>query len=266
MEQISEPVPELNKPSLEYRAVKKVREAVNKLVAEVTTGEGADRLMLKAIRRGDYYYTERMLLSGVDANTEYEKQPALHIAAGRGFMDICVCLVRLGASVSQRDNKRNNQTALHVAVAANNQDVAAFLISSGEDINCIDSLGRTPLHIAALNGCRTLCTYLLSKGADPTLRDSSGSLPSEYLLSTESKAVEGNISEVPISSKQLHTIYNQVSGSKGYMTAADFRALWDSMDDMGTPKKLPVWIAKLPLEEKIGLHEFCIEALKTSAW
>ena len=127
-------------------------------------------------------------------------------------------------------------------------------------------MGRTPLHIAAMNGFRTLCTYLLSKGSDPKIKDSFGCLPAEYMLSIQSNVVKNNISAVPISDRQLKTIYYHLAGEEDHLTAAKFIELWDSLDDMGVPKKVPTWIAKLPPDGKIGLQEFCIEALKTSAW
>ena len=101
-EQVTEEVrkpeqnPPLDKTLMLFRTAQIIKKTVGRMVGEVTTGEGANRLLLRAIRQGDYFTTERMLLCGVDANTKYDEQPGLHIAAAGGFMDICICLVRLG--------------------------------------------------------------------------------------------------------------------------------------------------------------------------
>lgn len=60
----------------------------------------------------------------------------------------------------------HKKSKLHVAAASNKVADVLRLLAEGEDINCINDVGRTPLMVALIGDCWNAITTLLEHGAD----------------------------------------------------------------------------------------------------
>ncbi|KAL3673475.1 hypothetical protein V7S43_001185 [Phytophthora oleae] len=105
-------------------------------------------------------------------------QTVLHLAAEYEEVESLKLLLRAKAKVDAVDNKK--MTALHVAVGKGNLEIAQLLIETGRaNVNAVDSKGNTPLHWACIkNGDDQLelISFLISKGAKP-LKNGHGNTP-----------------------------------------------------------------------------------------
>ncbi|EKX53178.1 hypothetical protein GUITHDRAFT_100886 [Guillardia theta CCMP2712] len=53
-------------------------------------------------------------------------------------------------------------------------EAVKLLINLGAEINCVNSVGRTPLHYAAMEGRTEACACLLNLGASLTVKSNDG--------------------------------------------------------------------------------------------
>uniref|UniRef100_A0A0G4GGN5 Uncharacterized protein n=1 Tax=Chromera velia CCMP2878 TaxID=1169474 RepID=A0A0G4GGN5_9ALVE len=101
----------------------------------------------------------------LDAQTS-SGQTALHMAAGKGHMEVAKSLLEAGAEVDVKDRQQN--TALARACAASRQDIAALLIKQGATTRTQERLtGDTPLHMAVNAQHNGICEMLCKR--DPHL-------------------------------------------------------------------------------------------------
>ena len=75
---------------------------------------------------------------------------ALAIVATRGFVEMALSLLELGASINRKDV--NGRTALHGATCHAEENMANALVEKGASLVVEDDLGSTPLDLAATNG------------------------------------------------------------------------------------------------------------------
>ncbi|OXU24190.1 hypothetical protein TSAR_014511 [Trichomalopsis sarcophagae] len=81
------------------------------------------------------------------------------------------------------DKNHLGQTALHIAAKHGSIHVVEALVSSGADINCIDSVSRaTPLHLAAASRRADVIGILVMCGADINSRQTDGSSVLQVVL------------------------------------------------------------------------------------
>ncbi|KAE9029606.1 hypothetical protein PF005_g1645 [Phytophthora fragariae] len=96
-------------------------------------------------------------------------QTVLHLAAEYEEVESLKLLLRAKAKVDAVDNKK--MMALHVAVGKGNLEIVQLLIETGRaNVNVVDAKGNTPLHWACIkngDGQLELVSYLISKGAKP---------------------------------------------------------------------------------------------------
>ena len=78
---------------------------------------------------------------------KYPGGSPLHIASSKGFKDVIIKLIRLGADINQVDN--NGNTPLHLAY---NADIAQLLLDYGANKYITNRMGQTPLDIAYKRG------------------------------------------------------------------------------------------------------------------
>ncbi|KAL5711257.1 hypothetical protein ACHQM5_021732 [Ranunculus cassubicifolius] len=92
-------------------------------------------------------------------------QSALHIAARKGYIDICKYLISdLGLDIDAKDAQGG--TAMLLAFVQGHIDTAVYLLEKGANPNITDICGFTPLHFAAFEGHEEFLHKLLSKGAN----------------------------------------------------------------------------------------------------
>nr|BAK04164.1 predicted protein [Hordeum vulgare subsp. vulgare] len=140
-------------------------------------GPGAlERRLLQAAAEGNLQLFKRTLsaLDGgkgrlrdaVEAVTlQGRGSSALHFAARRGRMAVCVYLVEeLGVDVDAVDEA--GYTPLAHAIIAGTMDTFRYLLDHGANPDKPDGEGSTPLHLAAARGNCEIVKALLSKGAN----------------------------------------------------------------------------------------------------
>ncbi|KAL5258380.1 hypothetical protein ACHWQZ_G009025 [Mnemiopsis leidyi] len=109
----------------------------------------------------------------VDVNIQdSEGQTALHLAAGRGDLQVIKYLWEKGADVNIQDSR--GEAALHRAADRGHLQVIKYLWEKGADVNIQDSEGMTALHRAVNSGHLQVFKYLLEKGADVNIQNSEG--------------------------------------------------------------------------------------------
>eukprot|EP00756_Hemistasia_phaeocysticola_P057848 Hpha_TRINITY_DN34457_c0_g1::TRINITY_DN34457_c0_g1_i1::g.96049::m.96049 len=228
--------------------------------------------MVDAACAGDAGVVERILLAGVDADASVGGEPALHIAAEEGQLEVVRRLVKLGATVDLADNE--GRTALHAAARNNRMAVAAYLISNGAEVDRADGNGRTALHLAAMQGLRAQCTYLIAKGADIHLCDADGLSAVDHLnnAALPSEAVRG-VSGAVISEPQLRQLFNRLRpDDNGTAPLPAFERWLAESDTMGLPpgvheRRVADILAEARArgDNRVRYGEFCRAALRLAA-
>merc|ERR1711865_544592 len=102
----------------------------------------------------------------IDARTSTGWTP-LHTCAHSGDYSCFKILLKARADLETRNPITGNEHALHVAARASNMDIIEILLAADSDVNCKDSLSRTPLHLAASMSHADCVGLLLRSRADP---------------------------------------------------------------------------------------------------
>jgi tRNA A-37 threonylcarbamoyl transferase component Bud32 len=93
------------------------------------------------------------------------KWNSLHMAAARGFDEICEILLEAEEGVNVNAKSSMGRTPLHLAVIHRHFMVVTRLLSVGAEIEEADCEGNRPLHYAASQGYAEIVALLLSSGA-----------------------------------------------------------------------------------------------------
>jgi ankyrin repeat protein len=130
-----------------------------------------DTALHVAVKRRDIKMAELLLARGLSVNIAGDGDfTALHESAFNGDEILTGLLLDRGASVMAR-SARHGDTPLHVASGRGQLQVAQLLIQHGTPVDVTDDYGETPLMTAADNGHLALVEFLLDAGADPNHRD-----------------------------------------------------------------------------------------------
>lgn len=105
---------------------------------------------------------------------------ALHLAAGRGQIDLIQKLIDSGLDVNQSNNE--GLTPLHYAVQSGNAAAVELLVAHGAEINKVDNKGRTPFFHAVVWSKGNVLPTMTQLGANPDLQDSEGKTPMTYAV------------------------------------------------------------------------------------
>ncbi len=109
---------------------------------------------------------EILLNAGADVNVDDFGTP-LHLAAGRGYINISRLLISRGANLNGRS--KSGKTPLYVAGQADQLEMVKFLIAAGSTITDEDFL------TAASNGNLLVLHFFLKGGGNINVRDRHGS-------------------------------------------------------------------------------------------
>jgi Ankyrin repeats (3 copies)/Ankyrin repeats (many copies) len=108
----------------------------------------------------------------VDSLTECG-QTALHLAVYSGSLDSVIALLNNGAKIDAQTSFEKNQP-VHIAADRGWKEVLIYLLENGAKPNALNLIERTPLHLVAANGRVDMAAFLLRNGANPFLLDVHG--------------------------------------------------------------------------------------------
>lgn len=164
---------------------------VRYFVEDLKTPIDDKELFIYAVWGGNREVVDYLLEKGVvvDATikTKSEGWTLLHVAALKGYVDICKMAIEKGADKEVPNGNKN--TPLEIALSQGHTDVLYFLINSGVkfDVKAKNIRnGKTLLHFAAAGGNGDLCQYLLERGADLNSKDQKGAQPIHDAAGAES--------------------------------------------------------------------------------
>ncbi|HVX00222.1 MAG TPA: ankyrin repeat domain-containing protein [Candidatus Babeliaceae bacterium] len=125
----------------------------------------ADKMLFKAVGKGDLKAIKSALDSGADVNAENNNNiTSLSWAIREGRLDIVKELIKHGADVNAKDSR--NATPLHWAVWFGKLDIVKELLEHGADVNAKDRNDGTPLNLAVREGHLEVVKELIENGAD----------------------------------------------------------------------------------------------------
>lgn len=109
-------------------------------------------------------------IAGTDVETRSAKDESpLMLAALRGYLDVCITLLRRDA-----DANKPGWTPLHYAATGGHVDVIQLLLENHAYVDASSPNGSTPLMMAAMYGNVESVQALLDAGADPNIKNDLG--------------------------------------------------------------------------------------------
>jgi ankyrin repeat protein len=102
--------------------------------------------------------------AGINTQTDYDQETALHMAAEDGHLETVTVLVKNGAALDLQD--REGETPLISAVEQRKIEIVAYLLSKGADPAKKTADGKTALDIAKENQDEEIINLLLQAGAE----------------------------------------------------------------------------------------------------
>ena len=146
----------------------------------VTDNSGRSALLCCAANGNDQllqYFIK--MESNIKQRTKYDEN-CLHVAASRGYMDLCKTLVQKYNFDIHMTNFCG-QTALHCCVTNINLELFQYFLKMGSNINQRTRDGKNCLHIAAEKGYMDLCkTFIDEFNFDIHVTDNSGKSAMHY--------------------------------------------------------------------------------------
>jgi ankyrin repeat protein len=122
-----------------------------------------------AAEDGDIERCARLIKAGANQEGDATGVTPLHIAARKGFREVCELLIKDGPGLINAEDEEGN-TPLHIAVLANRVLVVELLLARHASWSVENRWGRTPLNEAAHSSyeCYNACVVLLDAGAKCT--------------------------------------------------------------------------------------------------
>ncbi|KAJ1617032.1 ankyrin repeat-containing domain protein [Pavlovales sp. CCMP2436] len=109
---------------------------------------------------------QKLVQGGIDVNSQSEMNgwTALHVAAGKGQVEVIKALIALGATVDHPD--KVGFTPLMYTVDKKKTGALSALLEAGVNVNAQDRDGLAALHYAAYSGNKEGVQLLLNASAD----------------------------------------------------------------------------------------------------
>ena len=147
----------------------------------------ANEQLLNAAEHGRLDEVKELLQSRADLETRrdcYLKRTPLHVAAGKGHIDVVQFLLEMKAEIEATDTQ--GETPLHEAVKCGDRDVVQLLLQKNAEIKATDESGKTPLFLAGIFGGdipgMEVAQLLLEKKAQIDATDKYGKTPLSYVI------------------------------------------------------------------------------------
>jgi len=128
--------------------------------------------LFAAAEYGDLEELKKLIISGVNVNSEVGKSSALHEAAKGGFNECVKELISANADLEARNLYQ--ETPLHLACKQGNVACATILIQAGADIHSKDDKLNMPIHSSCSNGHASCAQVLIDVGADVNFKSDYG--------------------------------------------------------------------------------------------
>jgi ankyrin repeat protein len=137
---------------------------------------GPNSLLHIAVRNDQNAVVTLLLEKKLDPNLAIFEIRAIHLAAQYGHLEPAKTLIRFGADVNARDERRTS--ALHLAAEKDRFEIVDFLLASKADPNPKNREAETPLHFAVryLASEKTI-RRLLEGGASIAAKNEDGRTP-----------------------------------------------------------------------------------------
>jgi len=103
-----------------------------------------------------------------------EGKTPLHIAAGKGHLEILLLLLYKAGKGKINIQDHHNRTPLYMAIDKNQMKVAEFLVKSGANIFCLTTEGTNLLHVASRRGNLLAVKWLIKLGVPINQQDNFG--------------------------------------------------------------------------------------------
>ncbi len=110
--------------------------------------------------------------AGFGLEERYRGATLLHVAAGKGHLQLVRLLLESGVDVNA--NNGHQDTPLHFAATHGYPDVGLELLARGADKDPRNDRGLTPLHLAAMSGRLKFIELLLENGVEVNVLDNKG--------------------------------------------------------------------------------------------
>ncbi len=118
-----------------------------------------DQLLIHTAETNDLVNVRQLLARGVPVDSRGVNDfTGLHLASGKGFVEMVKCLLSSEADVNARN--KSGWTPLHMAATTGQTEVVRILLDAGAEIDAVNINGTTALHSAAM-GCHTSTVRLL---------------------------------------------------------------------------------------------------------
>ena len=130
------------------------------------------------MRLQDLPKVQTLLSQGANPLVRFESRwTALHLAAAKGFLDVCSLLCDCTSELLTTDSK--NRTPLHLCTMEGHSPVLQLLLTCihPSDLDQVDCEGNTPLHYAARRRDERAIELLLSHGASSIICNLDGQSP-----------------------------------------------------------------------------------------
>ena len=114
---------------------------------------------------------------------------ALHMAAARGFLEICETIITIGGISILNARTSMNRTPLHLASIQNHIKVVSLLINQGAKVDLIDNDYNTCLHYASNQGYNDIIELLLKKNSKVNIKNNLGRTPIDIALNFKTYSI-----------------------------------------------------------------------------
>ncbi|MBP83056.1 MAG: hypothetical protein CMO61_04320 [Verrucomicrobiales bacterium] len=137
---------------------------------------------------GEKKQAEESQAAGVEAETEVPTPKTIDEAIARGNIEAVKSFIAADPNAAS-SGARPGSPPLHQAILRQKSDIALLLITSGADVNAVDSSRRTPLHLCVERDLADLVAPLTEAGAKPDEKDPAGWTPLHHTGAKDRVAV-----------------------------------------------------------------------------